>query len=400
MVECDKEMSNGNNNNNNNNNKKNNNNNNNNNEKFGVNEAEWRELNSLARGYIDVQKTRVGFGLRMDKLEDNHLVDVGLYLKIIEEKKDEKTGKVRRSTKIIANAEEKEALGEEEFDKQVEEARQNMKAHRAYGIILKHYNQLKREEEEMLDECKELFEPLSIWKYCQTVKGMKEVAAMTCCGFINPFKMKTVGQLWSYVGYSPHSGKLVRGEQGRSNPLAKGRFFVICRNVMMARDPYYWEIYKIKKDYYLQRPDLVHDNLRKPAASREESQALLDEIAKIREEIETNNKDLDEGKKVVLYQTAMRKFMKKGFMAKIDSMSKRILTKLIMSHAFELITGNPQTDKHRNPIPLKPEDPDKYKEVHDRYIMRHAMMLEKLKELWLAGDEKRYYEYLNHMDIA
>jgi hypothetical protein len=370
------------------------------NNNYGATEAEWRELNSLARGYIDIQKTRVGFGLRMTKLEDNHLVDLGLYVKVIEEKKNEKTGKTRRSTKIIPCAETKEALGEEEFNKQVEEGRQEMKAHKAYGVILKHYNQLNREENEMLKECEEFFKPLPIWEYCQNVKGMKEVAAMTCCGFINPFKMKTVGQLWSYVGYSPHSGKLVRGEQGRSNPLAKGRFFIICRNVMMARDPYYWEIYKIKKDYYLQRPDLVHDNLKKPVETREESQALLDEISQIREEIEKENPDMDEGRKVVLYQTAMRKFMKKGFMAKIDSMSKRILTKLIMSHAFELITGREQTDRHRNPIPLKPDDPLRYREVHERYMLRHAMMLEKLKQLWLAGDMKRYYEYLNHMDIA
>ena len=43
----------------------------------------WRELNLLARSYLDLQQTRVALELRCQRLEESELVKEGLY-KIVE----------------------------------------------------------------------------------------------------------------------------------------------------------------------------------------------------------------------------------------------------------------------------------------------------------------------------
>jgi len=78
----------------------------------------------------------------------------------------------------------------------------------------------------------------------------------------------------------------------------------------MARDPYYTSLYKAKKEYYLNRPDLVE-----------------------------------------------QKDSKKGWKGWIDNMAKRWLIKLLISHAWEIIRrseGLP-VNPHHGYIEPKPE---------------------------------------------
>lgn len=379
-------------------------------------DVNWSELNHLANQYLDVLQTQMGAGGRLRKMIEAELIKAGLYLEIIKKTISTRTGKevtsrkvkpidlpeVDKSISVVTWTEDDKSktipaedmrkylklkdknLSESdlffEFKKKYTDAQMEPKAikvpepdsyskwklqeekvigsteqHDAYQILDTHHQTLEKERTILLKKSKALFEGLRLWQWCLRVKGLNEVAGMTFAGFINPLKSPTIANLWSYCGLAPGQKSKQRGEQGRSNPLVKGRMWVVATNVIRATDEYYYNIYLIKKAYYKQRPDLL----------------------------------------------ALKETKIKGWDGKIDAMAKRILMKLLISHAFDLITGQDNVSKHRNPIPIKPEDPTDFQKVFDEYKNRHTLLLVKLDHKWNKGEDyrDRYWEYLNHAEI-
>ena len=319
----------------------------------------WKILNQIARSYLDLQKTRVAMELRCQKLEEQELINNDLAKEQITIETDDDTGNEIRTRKIIlAKGEDEEE--QKEIEKQIDETLTNFKENNeAYKLLLSHKDRLHKQEKDLLKEATGLFDATRLWQWCESVKGLGPVAGMTFVSAINPEKAKTVANMWSYLGLTPNQ-LMRKGKQSNFNPQLKGRFLgVICQNIIRANDPYYSAVYRIKKDYYRERPDLL--------ASK-----------------------------------------KKGFNAHTDKMSKRILAKLLVSHAFELLQRDrgvdfePIANSHRNPIPIKPSELDDQKIVLERYTKNHAILIEKLKALWVAGDKDKdkYFDFLQHADFS
>jgi hypothetical protein len=161
------------------------------------------------------------------------------------------------------------------------------------------------------------------------------------------FTSPTVGHVCSNFGLIP--GKtLRRGEVSDFNPHVRARILgVICDNIIRSGDYYYSAIYHIKKEYHRARPDLV---------------------GKQEEEI-------------------------KSWDMHMHRMSKRVLAKLLVSHAYQLIKADlglgTEDILHRNPIPPKPLDKVTQDKILVYYQKNHDLMLGKLKKLWEPIDTIR-----------
>jgi hypothetical protein len=329
--------------------------------------TDWKILNQIARSYLDLQKTRVAMDLRCQKLEEQELIKNGLAKEQITIETDDVTGAEIRSRKVIPlKGDTKDE--QKRIDKQIKDTLEKFREeNESYKLLLSHNNRLHKQEKDLLKESTQIFRVSKLWKWCESVRGLGPVAGMTFVGYINPEIAKTVANMWSYLGLTPNQLRR-KGQQSNFNPQLKGRFLgVICQNLIRSNDPYYSGIYRIKKDYYRERPDLI--------------------AAK-----------------------------KKGFNAHTDKMAKRIMAKLIVSHAFELLQDDrgmpiePIANSHRNPIPIKPDDMDEQKRVLERYTKNHAVLIEKLKGLWVNGDaeteeqqkerKERYWEFLKHADFS
>lgn len=240
----------------------------------------YDRFNLLARTYLDHQHLRVACEHRVIKIVK----------KLI--------GKEREATYSSLVDEYKMLLEEKKMEKDP-----------IIEILLEYRDMIHREEVKVLKSSQELMRDEKLWVWCKSVKGLGSVALMTFLGFIDPYKANSAGNVWAYLGFTPTS-RLKSGEKGGFNPEAKGRFWLLSRNVIMARDPYYTALYKAKKEYYLNRPDLVEE------------------------------KD------------------KKGWKGHIDNMAKRWLTKLLISHAWEIIRKSEGllVNPHHSYIPPKPEN--------------------------------------------
>ncbi len=299
-------------------------------------------LNQFTRSYIDIQKTKVGMDLRCQKLEQHELVKRGLATKKETIIKDE-NGNEKRSYIITVTGtkdEVKEAL--ERFRTESDE----------FKTMLVWKNRLAKDESDLLEQATGLFARSNLWKWCQSVRGLGPAAAMMFIGYINPDKADTVQKMWSYLGLTPNKSRK-KGQQAKFNPQAKGRILgVTTPNLIRSNDPYYAEIYRIKKDYYRQRPDIL----------------------------------------------LMSK--KPGFNAHTDKMSKRNLAKIVVSHAFELLQRDrgmnpePIANRHRNPLPIKSNDEKIQKMALAEYKKGHDVMLKQLNKLWKAGDRYKYDKFL------
>src|SRR5215207_3302836 len=157
----------------------------------------WRELNLLARSYLDLQQTRVGFELRCQKLEESELVKEGLY-EIIEKRSiDPETGKETVGRKIKPK---EDGIAKKELKKRTKEVIKKMHDHDAYRILYTHKTTLHRQEKQLLKDSKSLFESSELWHWCLGTRGLGEVAAMTFTGFMNPDQFENIGKVWSYCG--------------------------------------------------------------------------------------------------------------------------------------------------------------------------------------------------------
>lgn len=325
---------------------------------------EWELLQELARSYLDLQKTRVGMELRSQKMILKHLLRLGLAVEeTVSTKKhptDEDAPPItgKRIVHVKSDDKEEQKKIEERIDIETKKFKEESET---YKIVIAHKQRLHKQEKDLLKDCVKLFEHSELWQWCLGVKGLGEVAGMTFIGYIDPTKTKDKGvnAVFSYLGLSAERSRLKKGEQAHFSPKLKGRFLgVIGKNIIRSQDPYYVQVYYIKKEYYQQRPDLLDKFDKKP----------------------------------------------KGWKAHIDKMAIRVLTKLVTSHAYDILKHdrgltNRIIIDHRNNIPLKPNETDEQKKILDTYRRNHAMFLEKLKLAWAndSTEEKtEYFECLRH----
>ena len=119
-------------------------------------------------------------------------------------------------------------------------------------IMEDHYQTLKAEEKDLLEDISVKMkekQPL-LYSWCENVKGLGVVACLMFLGFINPLICDTAGKAKAYFGVVP-GAKLKAGKKGKYNPHAKGRLWLITRNVIMQKDDYYYPLFQKKKEYYL-----------------------------------------------------------------------------------------------------------------------------------------------------
>ena len=324
-------------------------------------EQYWRQINLLARSYLQLQQTRVGGDLRLLSMEDQYLKDEGL-IQIIEEVKiDEITGSktTSRKKKIIDESETGLAA--------IAVAKQEIMKSDPYRILNDHVAVLNKQEDALLKDAVTLAKGSELHDLCLRVKGWGPVATLTLMGYINPTTMTTPAKMWSNFGLTP-SSRMRKGVQANYNPKIKGRLWMITRNVIMAQDPYYTFFYYAKKEYYKKRPDLLTRKEDKP----------------------------------------------KGWNAMVNAMAYRVMMKIMLSNAWEIIyanyhgsewSDNPNYRQHRNYIPPKPVDETLWKPIHDRYVTSQNMLLEELngrypdKEL-VEEDPIKMDEYMAYMKNA
>jgi len=202
----------------------------------------------------------------------------------------------------------------------------------AYRLLSALHSRLYNEEKEWLNQVKELLKDHPIWEYCEKVKGMGPVAALTFLGYINPYEAVSAGKVWAYFGFTPES-KLKSGKKANFNPEAKGRAWLIARNVIMAKDPYYFPLYQKKKEYYMQRMGEYIEHAEKCPEFEECMRRLKAKAGRLG-----------------------RAPKKPPCRAHIDNRAKRWLIKLILSHALQIMREAEGLDvsnlkSHRGYIP-------------------------------------------------
>jgi hypothetical protein len=346
--------------------------------------TDWKKINLLARAYQELQRTRVGFDLRTQKLEQAGLVGEGLLLKLDLTKYDKKTGATVRATKYEPI--DKTKATEKKTAEFLEDLRKNDNIHH---ILSAHEKRLKKQEADMVKDAAEIFEKTDIWKWCLRTRGLGPVAGLTFMGFIDPSRSPTLSNLWSLAGLTPGS-RPKRGQQGHSNLIMKSRMWLIAGNTIKAQDSYYSKIYNLKKEYFSQRPDLLVQK---------------------------------EGPDKI-----------KGWKGKMHNYALRVLMKILISHAYEIIMNEyrgeggrvngedyegltteqrKQREKHiiysdnyvphRNPLPIKPEDPMEQTRVLESFAKTNAKLLGRLNELWNDTTDKdhvKYYDFMRHADLG
>lgn len=194
---------------------------------------------------------------------------------------------------------------------------------------------LKSLEKAIVDEAISILDGSPLLEWCRRVKGLGDVAALIYASYINPLKADTAGKARKYVGLTPGQ-ELRSGVKGNFNTIAKGRCMFLAMAVIMARDDYYYPLYKAKKSHYM---------FYSPYS------AIFNE------------------KGEVVNPSACPRYGECKAKAKhpckmhIDMMARRWLASLLVSHATELYrewlgldTSN--FKKHRNYIPPKPANPN------------------------------------------
>jgi len=216
-------------------------------------------------------------------------------------------------------------------------------------IMEDYHEMLKKEEKALLKRIAHELKQHPLWEWCEKVKGLGPVACLTFLGFIDPYKADTAGKAKAYVGVVP--GKSLKsGKRLNINPEAKGRIWLLTRNVIMMKDDYYYPIYQQKKQYYLNNEREVFLN------GKWVKWPPFKEIIK-------------DPSKCPLYKECMERLIKKaerlGRKPKkppcrlhLDNMAKRFLMGILVSHAAQLMREAEGLSienflAHRNYIPPK-----------------------------------------------
>jgi len=206
-------------------------------------------------------------------------------------------------------------------------------ASRALKFLTFTRDMLLKEQKRLLEGAKELFSDHPLWAYCTKIKGFGEVACLTFLGYIDPYKATSAGKARAYFGVIPgYVSK--KGLKVNYNREAKGRLWMITVNVIRKKDPFYYPLYLKKKEYYYEREFKYYIEDPSKCPNFEECTKRLERRAKIRNQ-------------------PMKKHPCK---AHLDTMAKKYLAGLIVSHALEIMRayeGLPidHFKTHRNYIP-------------------------------------------------
>jgi hypothetical protein len=212
------------------------------------------------------------------------LVEKGLLKEIIERKVDE-SGRTRTGRKY-------EPIDDSpETAKAIEEEMMRISAMPVYVKMTKYWKELQRFEKEMEKDAIEMVQGYEVTKFCEETRGLGYIGALTFLGYYNPLLTKSPSNWFSMLGWTPNS-RLKRGEQGHSNPVAKGRTWMCCNGVILKLNQYYKPLYDERKRFLNLRPDFVHDR----------------DVVK-----------------------------RKGLKMHIDRLAHRFIIKIILNHAFTLM---------------------------------------------------------------
>jgi hypothetical protein len=271
---------------------------------------ELRTYAYLSRNYLDSQQKRIANDARIQKL-----VNV-----LIPEKKYNSHEKIHRDWGDIIT---------------------RIKKHTPrYGVeglqLLKELSDINRQEEQRtLKKATSLFSRHPIWSWCVNTKGLGPVAALTFLGFINPYVAYTAKSVWKYAGLDPDN------KSHKWNRHFKGRLLgVIVTSLMRQKSPYYYPLYKKKKEYYLKDRGM-EQYIEDPTKCPNYSECTK----KLRKTAQRQNRE-------------PKKPSCKGH---IDNMAKRWLAKILLGHALEVMKMHEGLDasvlrSHREYIPPNPGD--------------------------------------------
>ncbi len=371
-------------------------------------DATFDEINLLSRSYISWVQNQTTNKLRLRKMLENFLFSRGL-LERKEKIIEKPTGERVRSVKYIKPPFDNESA-EQAYDHKLKLATEELYHRQAYKIMRKSIGDVDKAKNRMLFESSSIYAGTELWDWCMRTEGLGEVAAITFMGFINPRKtvknpitgeshFVEVNNVWSYAALTPEA-KLRKGIQGNSNTLLKGRIRgVVVPNLILHSDPYYYQIYLIKKDYYKNRPDLM---------------AIRDGLATKKPIIK-----FIEGRKVRLEQFHMLspddegfQEVRKGWVAWMDSLARFNLSKIITSHAFQIIKESIGMEFplekfiHGNPLPIKPkqtgtdaEYANILKTILDGYKANLTTLLGTFKDVWdrdVTVTKEKYHHFMKH----
>jgi len=218
-------------------------------------------------------------------------------------------------------------------------------------IMVDYHQALLSEEKELLSRITEQVKSHPLWEWCQRVKGLGPVACLTFLGFINPYKADTAGKVKAYLGLVP--GKSMKsGQQLRMNPEAKGRMWLITRNVIMQNDDYYYPLYAQKKRYYMENERKVF--LDGEWVTWPPFKLIIEDPTRCPRYVECVKKLKGKAERL------KRQAKKPPCKGHLDNMAKRWLAGILASNACELIREALGLDTkafkgHRSYIKPKPE---------------------------------------------
>ena len=329
-------------------------------------------MNSFARTYHDLQKTRVSSGLRMQKIIENELEANGLMDVTLEYRPD---GSIKR--RMVKLKKDVDLNVVEQVTKVVEDLKE-------YQMIAASEVRFKKMELEMLKDAEEVYQKTELWDWCRDTKGLGPVSAMIFLGYINTEKATHAGKVFAYIGAMP-GAKRKKGRKGNFDEEIKSKFWYTAENTIRHKDPYYYNIYSVKKEFYRNRPDLLY--LMAHGGGKNEGFAA-------RKWWDQPNQDwnflksLDLLKSGYLYKSGDGGKME-GWDGWMNLMAVRYVMKILISHALEIMRRSdgyqvtPVEQFHRNPLPIKPKDPSRIPVLLERFTRECARELERDKFMWI-----------------
>ncbi len=182
-------------------------------------------------------------------------------------------------------------------------------------VLINYRKMIWADEKEALKIAHAVLKEHPLWGWCESVKGLGPVAALTLLGFVNPYKANTAGKAKAYLGLIP-GAKRVSGEQSKFNPFAKARVLQVAEKVIMQKSPGYYDLYLAKKGYYMTDRGFER-YLEDPTLC-----PMYDEcVARLLKAAKREGRDPK----------------KPACRGHVDHMAKRWLAELIVSHALEIM---------------------------------------------------------------
>jgi hypothetical protein len=111
---------------------------------------------------------------------------------------------------------------------------------------------LKAEERKLQGMMEQELEEIPVWQWLRTIKGMGPAMAAGLIAWIDDIgKAPHVSSLWRYAGLHVEDGRAPRrkrGEKADWNPRLRTHMWKITKQILMAKDPFYYGWYKEFKE--------------------------------------------------------------------------------------------------------------------------------------------------------